>query len=75
LYAQESLIMRYRIRKKDNNYLWLETIIKPVVDHNEVIKLVCTSRNITGQRIAQDKLKKERPTVVCGFSGDPFAAE
>jgi PAS domain S-box-containing protein len=59
LYAQESLIMRYRIRKKDNNYLWLETIIKPIVDHNEVIKLVCTSRNITGQRIAQDKLKKK----------------
>jgi signal transduction histidine kinase len=39
--------------------LWLETIIKPIVDHNEVIKLVCTSRNITGQRIAQDKLKKK----------------
>jgi PAS domain S-box-containing protein len=56
---RESLIIRYRVRKKDNNYLWLETIIKPVVDHNEVIKLVCTSRNITGQRIAQDKLKKK----------------
>jgi PAS domain S-box-containing protein len=59
LYTQESLIIRYRVRKKDKNYLWLETIIKPVVDHNEVIKLVCTSRNITGQRIAQDKLKKK----------------
>jgi PAS domain S-box-containing protein len=59
LFAQESLIIRYRIRKKDNTYLWLETIIKPVVDHNEVIKLVCTSRNITGQRIAQEKLKKK----------------
>src|SRR5664279_5124771 len=59
LHEQESLIIRYRIRKKDNTYLWLETIIKPIVDHNEVIKLVCTSRNITGQRIAQDKLKKK----------------
>ncbi len=39
--------------------MWLETIIKPIVDHNEVIKLVCTSRNITGQRIAQEKLKKK----------------
>ena len=29
------------------------------MDHNEVIKLVCTSRNITGQRIAQEKLKKK----------------
>src|SRR5450432_4216269 len=34
LYTQESLIIRYRVRKKDKNYLWLETIIKPVVDHN-----------------------------------------
>jgi PAS domain S-box-containing protein len=57
LHDQESLIIRYRIRKKDESYLWLETIIKPIVDHNEVIKLVCTSRNITGQRIAQEKLK------------------
>jgi PAS domain S-box-containing protein len=59
LYNQESLIIRYRIRKKDNSFLWLETIIKPTVDHNEVIKLVCTSRNITGQRIAQEKLQKK----------------
>ena len=59
LHDQETLIVRYRIRKKDNTYLWLESIIKPIVDHNEVIKLVCTSRNITGQRIAQDKLKKK----------------
>ncbi|HEX3767914.1 MAG TPA: PAS domain S-box protein, partial [Puia sp.] len=59
LFSQESLILRYRVRKKDNTYIWLETIIKPVVDHNEVIKLVCTSRNITGQRIAQEKLKKK----------------
>ncbi len=57
LQEQESLIIRYRIRKKDTSYLWLETIIKPIIDHNEVIKLVCTSRNITGQRIAQEKLK------------------
>ena len=59
LHGRESLIIRYRIRKKDKSYLWLETIIKPIMDYNEVIKLVCTSRNITGQRIAQDKLKKK----------------
>jgi len=59
LHDQESLIIRYRICKKDKTYLWLETIIKPIMDHNEVIKLVCTSRNITGQRIAQEKLKKK----------------
>jgi PAS domain S-box-containing protein len=59
LQDKESVIVRYRICKKDESYLWLETIIKPIVDRNEVIKLICTSRNITGQRIAQEKLKKK----------------
>jgi PAS domain S-box-containing protein len=55
----ESIIMRYRICKKDGTYLWLETIVKPIIDQNEVIKLICTSRNITDQRIAHEKLKKK----------------
>jgi PAS domain S-box-containing protein len=59
LQRRESLIIRYRIRKKNNSYLWLETIVKPIVDSNEVIKLICTSRNITDQRLAQEKLKKK----------------
>jgi len=59
LHDNETLIIRYRICKKDKTYLWLETIIKPIVDQNEVIKLICTSRNITEQRIAQEKLKKK----------------
>ena len=59
LQEQESIIVRYRICKKDKSYLWLESIIKPIVDRNEVIKLICTSRNITGQRVAQERLKKK----------------
>jgi PAS domain S-box-containing protein len=55
----ESIIIRYRICKKDGSYIWLETIIKPIVDQNEVIKLICTSRNITDQKIAHEKLKKK----------------
>jgi len=55
----ETIIIRYRICKKNNDYIWLETIIKPIMDQNEVIKLICTSRNITDQRIAQEKLKKK----------------
>jgi PAS domain S-box-containing protein len=55
----DSLIVRYRILRKDGNYIWLETIIKPIVDEEELIKLICTSRNITGQKIAQEKLKKK----------------
>jgi len=55
----ESVIIRYRICKKDGSYIWLETIVKPIIDQNEVIKLICTSRNITDQRIAHEKLKKK----------------
>ncbi len=59
LTEKESIILRYRVEKKDRHYIWLETIIKPLIDRNEVIKLVCTSRNITDQQMAQDKLKKK----------------
>jgi len=55
---KESLIVRYRILRKDRTYVWLESIIKPIVDEEELVKLICTSRNITDQKIAQEKLKK-----------------
>jgi PAS domain S-box-containing protein len=56
---KESLIVRYRILRKQGNYIWLETIIKPIVDEDELVKLICTSRNITDTQIAQEKLKKK----------------
>ena len=59
LTESESLIIRYRIIKKDGSYIWLETIVKPIIDDNKVIKLICTSRNINDQKNAQEKLKKK----------------
>jgi PAS domain S-box-containing protein len=56
---EESLIVRYRILHRTGHYVWLETIIKPIVDEEQLVKLICTSRNITDQKIAQDKLKKK----------------
>ncbi|MBS1665787.1 MAG: response regulator [Bacteroidetes bacterium] len=55
----ESIILRYRMLRKDGSYIWLETIVKPIVDDNEVIKLICTSRNINEQKAVQEKLKKK----------------
>ncbi|MDP4217126.1 MAG: response regulator [Bacteroidota bacterium] len=55
----ESIIVRYRILRKQGNYIWLESIIKPIIDEEELVKLICTSRNITEQKIAQEKLKKK----------------
>ena len=56
---KESIIVRYRVLRKEGSYIWLESIIKPIVDEEELIKLICTSRNITDQQIAQEKLKKK----------------
>ena len=56
---KESIIVRYRILRQDGSYIWLETIIKPIKDEEELVKLICTSRNITDQQIAQEKLKKK----------------
>ena len=57
--TESSITVRYRILRKDGSYIWLESIIKPIVDEEELIKLICTSRNITDQKIAQEKLKKK----------------
>jgi PAS domain S-box-containing protein len=57
--AESIIIVRYRILRKDGTYIWLESIIKPITDEDELVKLICTSRNITDQKIAQDKLKKK----------------
>lgn len=46
----ENLTLRYRMRTKTNDYVWLETIIKPVREMGEVTRLICTSRNITERK-------------------------
>ncbi|RYG03949.1 MAG: response regulator, partial [Chitinophagaceae bacterium] len=42
--------IRYRMRKKDEDYIWLETIMKPVKEAGEIVKLICTSRNISERK-------------------------
>lgn len=57
--TESSITVRYRILRKNGTYIWLESIIKPIADEDELVKLICTSRNITDQKIAQEKLKKK----------------
>lgn len=57
--SSESLTLRYKICKKDGDVIWLESIIKPVKEDDEVIKLICTSRNITGRKLVEERLKKK----------------
>lgn len=55
LHEAENITIRYRMQKKDEEYVWLETIIKPVKDNGNIEKLICTSRNITERRNAESE--------------------
>jgi PAS domain S-box-containing protein len=46
----DNLTLRYRVRTKNNEYIWLESILKPVKENNQVVKVIATSRNITEQK-------------------------
>lgn len=54
--APESYTFSYRIQNKEEEYIWLESILKPVIEHDRVIKVMCTSRNITERK----KVEAER---------------
>lgn len=48
--AFENCTLRYRMQTKNDEYIWLESILKPVKENGEVIKIITTSRNITEQK-------------------------
>ena len=54
------LTLRYRIQNKQQEYIWLESIVKPVFENGEVVKLVCTSRDITERK----KVEMEREQLL-----------
>ena len=49
---QDSLTLRYRIRNSEDEYIWLESILKPVrsTEDGTIEKLICTSRDITERK-------------------------
>ncbi len=46
----ESLTISYRIQNKEEEYIWLESILKPVKDNSKVTKVIVTSRNVTERK-------------------------
>ncbi|MDF2190929.1 PAS domain S-box protein [Paraflavitalea sp. CAU 1676] len=54
----ENITLRYRMRTKRGDYVWLESIIKPVRETGEVNRLICTSRNITERK--QSEVEREQ---------------
>ncbi|WKN32556.1 PAS domain S-box protein [Porifericola rhodea] len=49
--------MEYRLRRKDGHYVWLQTVMTPIIQDNQVIAFQTVSRDITAQRHAQEKLE------------------
>ncbi|MFY0599011.1 MAG: PAS domain S-box protein [Cyclobacteriaceae bacterium] len=49
--------VEYRLRKKDQSYIWLESYTKPIVDENgEVTSFQTSSRDITTKREEREQL-------------------
>jgi PAS domain S-box-containing protein len=46
----ESLTISYRIQNKDEEYIWLESILKPMKVGKKVEKVIVTSRNVTERK-------------------------
>ncbi|MEP7258672.1 MAG: response regulator [Flavitalea sp.] len=57
---RESLTITYRIQNNDEEFVWLESILKPVVEKDIVIKVICTSRNINERK----KVESEREQLL-----------
>ncbi len=48
---------RFRLRKKDNSYLWVEVYTKPILDMNgKVIKVQTSARDISARKEIEEKL-------------------
>jgi PAS domain S-box-containing protein len=60
LVEQDSLMIRYRMQNNEENFVWLESIIKPVTENGQVVKLICTSRNINERK----KVEAEREQLL-----------
>jgi diguanylate cyclase (GGDEF)-like protein/PAS domain S-box-containing protein len=52
-----NILIRYRIRHADGEYIWFETLAQPIADDTgEVVELHTTSRDVTAQRQLEDAL-------------------
>jgi len=56
----DPVIFSYRVQNKKEEYIWLESIIKPVKENGVVVKIVSTSRNVTERK----KVESEREQLL-----------
>lgn len=55
--ASESVRMQYRAKNAHNNYIWFETIGKPVYKNNKLRGFIYSSRDITEQKTSEELIR------------------
>jgi len=55
-----SLTINFRIENKNEEYIWLESILKPMKENDVIVKIICTSRNVTERK----KVEAEREQLL-----------
>jgi PAS domain S-box-containing protein len=54
----EAPSIQYRYRKKNGEYVWLESVSKPIMDDGELIYIQTNSRDITERKHSEEKLRQ-----------------
>lgn len=60
LEESDSLTLSYRIQNKEEDFIWLESILKPMKEDGAIKKFICTSRDITERK----KVESEREQLI-----------
>ncbi len=61
LASQKTQVIAYRFRRADGSYVWLETVTEAVTGPTgEVARLVCSSRDLTERKRAEERLFYEK---------------
>ncbi|WP_254175085.1 bifunctional diguanylate cyclase/phosphodiesterase [Planktothrix pseudagardhii] len=58
--GKNDISITYRIRQKSGNYIWLETLTKPILNEaGKVVQIQTTSRDVTERILVQERFKYE----------------
>ena len=53
----------YRIRHKKGHFIWLETLISPIIEDNKIASLISTSRDITQWMSAKKEIEEYQSSL------------
>ena len=57
--SETDTLIRYRIRRKDGRYVWLESLTEPIRDAaGAIVRLQVTSRDVTERQAVEDELHR-----------------